>query len=287
MGARWYDAQIGRWISADTIIPGFTNPQNLNRYSYVTNNALRYVDPSGHQGVAWEKAFEAEHGRPPNEQDRWDYQFCSQVTDFAGWESTFAMRQLLYNAGITLKSKAERRWVMSDVQTIYAGVKAMSDALGGPGAFKKTVGETVFRRVGRVHYSRGSGPRSGSPSIWPAAHANGKISVYDGVIKDHTTNRWVSSGSTMFFDPSTVVHELAHRWGRHHGRSLERQFEKATGGSTFLWMYHPKDAPTDNALQNRMEDFADSVQLYLFPNPAHHLNSLRTNYVGSLFNSPP
>jgi hypothetical protein len=29
-------------------VPGYANPQNLNRYSYVTNNPLRYIDPTGH-----------------------------------------------------------------------------------------------------------------------------------------------------------------------------------------------------------------------------------------------
>ena len=32
-------------------MPGYANPQNLNRYSYVTNNPLRYTDPSGHMRV--------------------------------------------------------------------------------------------------------------------------------------------------------------------------------------------------------------------------------------------
>ena len=30
-------------------MPGYANPQNLNRYSYVTNNPLRYTDPTGHE----------------------------------------------------------------------------------------------------------------------------------------------------------------------------------------------------------------------------------------------
>ena len=29
-------------------MPGYANPQNLNRYSYVNNNPLRYTDPTGH-----------------------------------------------------------------------------------------------------------------------------------------------------------------------------------------------------------------------------------------------
>ena len=48
-GARYYDPTIGRFISADTLVPNPTNPQSLNRYSYCLNNPLRYVDPSGHQ----------------------------------------------------------------------------------------------------------------------------------------------------------------------------------------------------------------------------------------------
>ena len=48
MGARWYDPQLGRWISPDTIVPDPANPQSLNRYSYVLGNVMQYVDPNGH-----------------------------------------------------------------------------------------------------------------------------------------------------------------------------------------------------------------------------------------------
>ena len=68
---RYYDPVIGRFISADTIVPsapaltvapndavaqglwgkqggGAANPQELNRYSYVNNNPVKYTDPTGH-----------------------------------------------------------------------------------------------------------------------------------------------------------------------------------------------------------------------------------------------
>ena len=48
-GARFYSPKLGRFLSEDTIVPGYTNPQSLNRYSYVTNNPLRYTDPTGHK----------------------------------------------------------------------------------------------------------------------------------------------------------------------------------------------------------------------------------------------
>ncbi|MGB3220265.1 MAG: RHS repeat-associated core domain-containing protein, partial [Anaerolineae bacterium] len=46
--SRWYDPAVGRFLSADTIVPGAENPQSLNRHSYAANNPVRYTDPSGH-----------------------------------------------------------------------------------------------------------------------------------------------------------------------------------------------------------------------------------------------
>jgi RHS repeat-associated protein len=47
-GARLYDPLLGRFISADTIVPYPDAPKSLNRYTYCNNNPLIYVDPSGH-----------------------------------------------------------------------------------------------------------------------------------------------------------------------------------------------------------------------------------------------
>jgi RHS repeat-associated protein len=47
-GARYYDPQIGRFISPDTVVQDYSNPQALNRYSYCVNNPLKYIDPTGH-----------------------------------------------------------------------------------------------------------------------------------------------------------------------------------------------------------------------------------------------
>ena len=46
--ARFYSPKIGRFLSADTIVPSYANPQHLNRFAYVRNNPLRYIDPTGH-----------------------------------------------------------------------------------------------------------------------------------------------------------------------------------------------------------------------------------------------
>ncbi|MFH0860213.1 MAG: toxin TcdB middle/N-terminal domain-containing protein, partial [Candidatus Altiarchaeota archaeon] len=44
---RFYNPEIGRVISPDRDIPDPFNPQDLNRYSYVRNNPLKYNDPEG------------------------------------------------------------------------------------------------------------------------------------------------------------------------------------------------------------------------------------------------
>ena len=45
--ARYLDPQLGRFVQPDIIVPNPGDPQSLNRYSYVLNNALRYTDPTG------------------------------------------------------------------------------------------------------------------------------------------------------------------------------------------------------------------------------------------------
>ena len=47
-GARYYDPEIGRFVTADTIVQAPYDPQSFNRYSYCRNNPLNYVDPTGH-----------------------------------------------------------------------------------------------------------------------------------------------------------------------------------------------------------------------------------------------
>lgn len=47
MNARLYDPRLGRFMTPDPVTPDLTNPQALNRYSYVLNNPLRYDDPTG------------------------------------------------------------------------------------------------------------------------------------------------------------------------------------------------------------------------------------------------
>ncbi len=76
MNGRLYDPRIGRFVSGDPRGQDWRKPQTLNRYSYVKNNPLKYVDPSGFDPDCAEStcdSVEPDDGGPgPNRQDRQD-----------------------------------------------------------------------------------------------------------------------------------------------------------------------------------------------------------------------
>jgi RHS repeat-associated protein len=51
MNARYYDPQLARFISPDALMTSTLDPQAVNPYSYVNNNPLSYVDPTGYDPV--------------------------------------------------------------------------------------------------------------------------------------------------------------------------------------------------------------------------------------------
>jgi len=64
-GARFYSPKLGRFLSPDSLVPNPINPQSLNRFSYVRNNPLRYVDPTGHAETCGDAYEQCGHTPPP------------------------------------------------------------------------------------------------------------------------------------------------------------------------------------------------------------------------------
>ena len=48
MNARYYDPQLGMFLSPDTLVPDPTLLIDYNRYLYSRGNPLKYNDPTGH-----------------------------------------------------------------------------------------------------------------------------------------------------------------------------------------------------------------------------------------------
>jgi RHS repeat-associated protein len=63
MGARWYNPSTATFRTRDTYMGKLQTPFSLNRYTYATNNPMRYWDPTGHYsdseigaGIDWSNA---------------------------------------------------------------------------------------------------------------------------------------------------------------------------------------------------------------------------------------
>lgn len=50
-GARWYEAELGRFLSPDPVLFQDDNVFSFNRYAYANNNPYRYLDPDGREAV--------------------------------------------------------------------------------------------------------------------------------------------------------------------------------------------------------------------------------------------
>jgi RHS repeat-associated protein len=47
LGARYYEPELGRFLSLDPVLGSLSSPQTTNRYVYCANNPELYTDPSG------------------------------------------------------------------------------------------------------------------------------------------------------------------------------------------------------------------------------------------------
>jgi RHS repeat-associated protein len=60
--ARYYDPQLGTFISPDTLVPDPGVVFDYNRYMYVRGNPMLFIDPSGHDSCIYEEGVDGEAG---------------------------------------------------------------------------------------------------------------------------------------------------------------------------------------------------------------------------------
>jgi len=125
MNGRIYDAELGRFLSADPFIQSPMNSQSYNRYSYVMNNPLKYVDPSGYFWDSWDDFVDDASDAWDFVSDAWDdavdsisdaYEslansatdMLGEVADFAGDAYDFTVNNILrpvFNLGVDIVGK--------------------------------------------------------------------------------------------------------------------------------------------------------------------------------------
>ncbi len=194
--ARLYDPVLGRFLSADSIIPKWSDPQALDRYTYVRNNPLKYTDPDGH--IFWDVV---------------------DIVSFGYSAYTFA----------TVPSWANAGWLAGDTigllpgipgaGTIKAGLKgvdAIAGVVKGWSVFVKEGAEKLARKEVKVASKKTSRAarreamrKNNTPTSRSATSQNGsgnnrqyvtegpdgkpRVQTHHTADKDHPQNHWHDS----------------------------------------------------------------------------------------------
>ncbi|MBI5823368.1 MAG: RHS repeat-associated core domain-containing protein [Chloroflexi bacterium] len=119
-GARMYDPALGRFTSADTIVPG--GVQGYDRYAYVNNSPVNYTDPSGHISMCG-ASCETEYEKPQ-----------------------YSIDDVLAKYGVKLKGKWDIRYKAAVVLGVLAVAGKFGEVSGkSPSEIFKTIyGQLTF-----------------------------------------------------------------------------------------------------------------------------------------------
>ncbi len=246
--ARHYSPALGRFLSPDSIVPSPGNPQSLNRYSYVRNNPLRFIDPSGMAECAAgdQQCWVNEWNFKNNWYNARGYFWSGNHWGDSG-EPIFANEQVtnevIGDAGISL---AGGGWSWANKQKVAYGAAKFGQKLsGGIAALKALLGGyAVINLVPKApFYCQGA-----CVPYWPLAN-------------EHTVYMPVAdfTGADLVGGAQWMVHELAHVIDWVGGFSSRWPFDDLTNYS--------RAAPNVPIFYRRSwERWAEAVTIWVFGN---------------------
>ena len=138
---------LGRFISADTIVPGAGNPQAFNRYMYVLGNPLGMVDPSGHGACAgmsnqefWDCRWYTAHGFTFFHGRGWT------VSGDANFEDFGILNDVMKESGFRFVA-GDKDWKLPEASLVGSGIVALANKLGSFTRLRGLVGYTIHELV--------------------------------------------------------------------------------------------------------------------------------------------
>ena len=142
--ARWYDPELGSFLSADSIVPAPLAPQSLNRYAYVGGNPVNHRDPTGHACDDGPQTYAACYGNKPVSHA------VMRAANTPGGRGTVTYSQVKsVNRNLTQFAVAQARAMARDRQTLSIASRNVQYArTGNPGykasaylSFEELVGD--------------------------------------------------------------------------------------------------------------------------------------------------
>jgi RHS repeat-associated protein len=245
--ARWLDVSTGRFAQADSLVPG--GVQGLDRYAYVNNSPVVYVDPSGHLKCKKSSANAA---------------YANVAEGDCEDRDTAQILQDEY--GIIL-DQSEREFSKDEISVIYAAVRSVGVAftreligMTASAAFQQVYGLLTFKRVYRYEYD-------GNFYDDGACACGGANTIQFASF--YQTGPYRSSVIAMEMNRNLVVHELGHLY--YHGAAgvpalagLSRNalIPNPCNGC-YYWQQHPPSMNDDgNDIPGEL--FGDSFLAWVF-----------------------
>lgn len=194
--ARWYDPSLGRFAQADSIVPG--GVQGYDRYAYVRNNPIRYIDPTGH-----------------NEECGIGQSGCHGGT-YTPEDHKGSLDRVLKSNGVTLDG-GMNNWTRERKYAVLTAVFNVGRKLAQTTKEIETGAEAFMNVYGAVHFQWGCGDdcrsrdKNGIPygdeggafaSGWQANNGNGYFLIKIATMVDNGGFRGMLH----------MVHELGHTY---------------------------------------------------------------------------
>jgi hypothetical protein len=191
---------LGRFLSADTIVPSPADPQQFNRYAYTRNNPLKYTDPTGHmmddgcrtEGCGWNMQMDKDIGNAKRAELSQRYDACHQNFT-AGCSAGAEVTKVVLNGIQEVASKIN--------SILNSGVGVQWNLCGG--------GDSGFGLEGCVSGQMIVNPLSGQVGFFGSVSLTPKLGIPNGgfVSPLFTPNIVVAPGVTdlsLLFGPSEV-----------------------------------------------------------------------------------
>lgn len=247
--ARYYQPETGRFVSRD-VFPGIIAlPQSLNRYSYVQNRPVRYVDSSGNLG------------QPVSAND---VQFAEQMANQMQWVYNVRIeRDWRQPCTLRLQPPFHGLWSVDELGIVREVLDKFAVELGSILAVRRAVGGIdVYRRESCPFFCWDV--EFQSPFQWPPQWPIKKFNLWceypafafcDEVCYGNKT--FDQQDHREKWGPRiAVAHELGHVWACRSGYD-KRLRDEGVGAEGAITHYGLTDG--------YVEDWAETVAMYMYP----------------------